>query len=577
MTVTWTSPVTNRLLLEAGFSHHGERYRHISPPGSDLSLIPVVEQSSGILYHGPIGSVGTAFDDVLSLVTNARASLAYVTGTHAFKVGFTSKYASRDALFTDNLSHLNYRLNAGTPNQLTMRATPWEVIEQIAPEVGIYAQDQWVFRKLTMNVGVRYDYFNIGYPDQTLGPAFWLPTRNLSFPAQAFVRWHDVTPRLGAAYDLFGNGKTALKITLNKYLVNQGLAGIYGDGGNPVLRLANTITRNWTDFNRNFIPDCDLINPLGNNECGPMSDRNFGNPTPNVNYDPATITGWNARPNDWEVSASVQHELTARVAVNVGYFRRWYGNFTVTDNLATAPTDFSVFSIPAPVDLRLPDGGGYTISGLYNLNPDKVGQVNNYLTLAENFGKQIEHWNGIDASINARLGSGIFVQGGVSTGRTVTDNCDVVAKVDNPSLLYCHQDSGFLTQIKGYGAYTFPKDIQLSASYQGLPGPVIAANYNAPNSVVQPSLGRPLSGGAANVTVNIVEPGTMYGDWLNQMDFRVSKGFRIDKLRLRLNGDLYNALNGSPVMQENPNYATWRVPQVMQQARIAKVSVQIDY
>lgn len=79
------------------------------------------------------------------------------------------------------------------------------------------------------------------------------------------------------------------------------------------------------------------------------------------------------------------------------------------------------------------------------------------------------------------------------------------------------------------------------------------------------------------MTVNIVEPGTMYGDWLNQMDFRVSKGFRIDKLRLRLNGDLYNALNGSPVMQENPNYATWRVPQVMQQARIAKVSVQIDY
>ena len=170
------------------------------------------------------------------------------------------------------------------------------------------------------------------------------------------------------------------------------------------------------------------------------------------------------------------------------------------------------------------------------------------------------------------------MQGGLSTGRTTTDNCDVVTKVDNPSPLYCHQDSGMLTQMKAFAAYTFPKiEVQVSGTLQSLPGPRLAANYNAPNALVQPSLGRPLSGGAANVTVNLIEPGEMYGDRLNQLDFRVSKLFSFGAYRTRINADLYNALNGAPVIQENSNYAVWRTPLVVQQARVAKLSVQLDF
>src|SRR6185503_16363146 len=113
-----------------------------------------------------------------------------------------------------------------------------------------------------------------------------------------------------------------------------------------------------------------------------------------------------------------QQELLPRMSVDVSYFRRWYGNFTVTDNLTVAPSDFDRFAITAPVDPRLPGGGGYTIAGLYDLNPAKFGQpANSYVTLSEKYGTQIEHWNGVDINVNARPRAGLLVQGGLSTGR----------------------------------------------------------------------------------------------------------------------------------------------------------------
>ena len=172
----------------------------------------------------------------------------------------------------------------------------------------------------------------------------------------------------------------------------------------------------------------------------------------------------------------------------------------------------------------------------------------------------------------------MLLQGGVSTGRTSTDNCDIVAKVDNPSPLYCHVDTAFLTQIKLLGTYAIPKvDVNFGVTYQSIPGPVIAAIYNAPNALVAPSLGRSLSGGAANVAVNLVEPGVSYGERLNQLDLRFSKILRYRKTRTSANLDLYNAFNANPVLTQNNNYATWQVPQSILLARFAKISVQFDF
>jgi len=250
----------------------------------------------------------------------------------------------------------------------------------------------------------------------------------------------------------------------------------------------------------------------------------------------------------------------------------------VTDNQLVTAADYSVFSITAPLDARLPGGGGYPIGGLYDLNPNRVGQVNNLIRFAGDFGKQIQHWNGVDVTMDARVRQGVVLQGGLSTGRTTTDNCDVVSKVDNPSPLYCHVDTKFLTQLKMLGAYTIPKvEVQIAGTFQSVPGPQILANYNAPNALVAPSLGRNLSGGAQNVTVNLVEPGTSYGERSNQVDLRFSKIFKLSRLRTAVNFDLYNALNSSPVLTQNNNFAAWQVPLSILAARLFKFSVQLDF
>jgi hypothetical protein len=274
----------------------------------------------------------------------------------------------------------------------------------------------------------------------------------------------------------------------------------------------------------------------------------------------------------------VQHALAPRIGIDVGYFRRWYGNFTATDNRATTTADFSPFRVTAPADPRLPGGGGYVVDGLYNLNPNRVGQVDNYVTFASNYGKRIEHWNGFDVSVNARPRDGVLLQGGLSTGRTSTDTCDLVANLDNPSPLYCHVDTAFLTQVKLLGTYTVPKvDVRVAATFQSFPGPQLSANYLATNAMVQPSLGRPLSGGAANVTVNLVEPGTLYGDRANQFDLRFSKLLKFGRVRSTVNFDVYNAFNTNSALLVNNNFASWQTPQLILDARLAKISVQVDF
>jgi hypothetical protein len=420
----------------------------------------------------------------------------------------------------------------------------------------------------------------VSFPEQHLGPGPLVPTRELTFPKQDNLKWKDINPRLGAAYDLLGNGKTAVRVSLGRY--QQGIGTTNGLAGepNPVNRLVLSTTRAWTDANRDFVPDCDLLNTAANGECGAMANANFGKQIPGATYDPDVLTGWRHRNFNWEFSTGVQQEVLPRVSVDVAYFRRWFGNFTVTDNLTVAPSDYNPFSITAPIDSRLPGGGGYAVNGLYDLTPSKFGlPANNFVTLSDKYGKQISHWNGFDVTGNARLPGRLLFGGGLSTGRALTDNCDVVSKLDNPSQLYCHVETPFLTQAKAFGSYTVPRiDVELSAVFQSIPGPQIAANFVAPNAAVVPSLGRNLSGNAANVTVNLVEPGTMYGERRNQLDLRLTKLLRFSRrTRTNLNLDIYNVTNANTVLALNNAYAAWLRPTTILTARFLRIGGQVDF
>jgi hypothetical protein len=507
--------------------------------------------------------------------------MAYVTGAHNVKVGYQGSLYHRTPGSYSLSGNVSYRFNNGVPNQLT------QTIDLFAPAHlkmhALYAQDQWTIDRLTVQGGIRYDHFGSYFPDQQLGPSLFLPAP-IVFPGHGGVNFNDITPRVGAAYDLFGTGRTALKVHLAKYMLGQesSSAGTFGSFVNPIQRLATSTSRSWNDANRDYVPNCDLANPAANGECGAMANRNFGKNVFSVTFDPEVTDGWGVRPYQWEFSLSVQQELLPRVAANVGYFRRWYGNFAVTDNLATAAADYTRFNLPVPIDTRLPNSGS-VLTGLVDINPAKFGQVDNVVTAARKYGKQVQRWHGVDAGFNVRPQNGLFFQGGVSTGGTLTDNCEVLAKLPEGQgtlpLQYCRAEGKFLTQVKGLWGYTIPRvDVQISGTLQNIPGPEILGNYNAPNAVVAPALGRNLSGGAANMTVSLVSPLSTYGERLNQLDFRVAKILRFGRTRSQVTFDLYNAFNSGAVVTQNNTFGPrWQTPTSIHTARLAKVSAQIDF
>jgi hypothetical protein len=598
----WSAPLTSHLLVETVVLWSQQKWSHnpqwesrpaFGQTGIDPRMISVTDTG------GPIpGLTYRARSTYLyggNMFVNYRASISYITGSHAFKVGLNGANGRNGPNGTYELQPVSFRFNNGVPNQLTERAD-FFAVETDYNEPGAYAQDRWTKGPLTLTAGVRFDHYGNRFPAQTLGPAPLFPNRNLSFPETENVSWSDLTPRLGASYDLFGNGRTAVKVSLGKYLQGQPLG--VAESTNPINALITNTTRGWVDGNRDFVPDCDLLDPLANGECQAMLNSNFGN-TVNiaVKADPDLLTGFGKRNYNWEFSTSVQHQVARNVSVDVGFFRRWYGNAQVADNLTVSPTDFNPYSVTAPLDPRLPGGGGYVIDGLYDLNPAVFGRPAAYLIeLSDKVGEQIEHWNGVDASVNIRLAGRALLQGGLSTGRTSTDSCAVRSQIgntnvgsalggfsasnnDSPSTLYCRNPGSFVTQVKLIGSYTFPLGVRVAATFQSTLGSSLSATYNAPFSAYGPSLGRVIAGGNVNSTVgvNLIAPDTMFGERLNQLDLRVSKILKSGRTNTSVGVDFYNALNVSTVLSQNNSFAAWQVPTSIVTPRFAKFNVSFDF
>ena len=592
----WWSPLTSKLLAEVVGLHRTERWgnMHLRTGGGGSinrrggfdgitdaqfagypGLIGVNEQSSGLNYHGPTGTFNNNW------VPNyfVRAAVSYVTGSHTTKVGWNDTWGFRTSR-TYDLNPFQFRFNNGVPNQITVRATPYLQRDELTYDMGVYVQDRWTIKKMTLSGALRFDTYKNSYPDQVLGPAPLVPNRNFTLPGEPNLNWKDVTFRSGWSYDVFGDGKTAIKLGYNKFLAGQGLGGI-ASSTNPVGRLVLSANRSWTDANRNFVPECNLSLPAANGECGALSDSNFGTNMSGEVRDRDLREGWGKRSYNYEFSAGVQREVMPRVSAGVEFFRRWYGNFTATDDLNLTPAMLDKFSMVAPVDARLGDQSGAAITGLYNRKPEFFSTPSNNRTqLAKNFGNQIEVWQGFDVSMQARLQSGLMLQGGIGTGTTTTDSCEIRAALPESALLtpYCRVETPWLTQVKGVGVYTVPRvGVQIAGTFQSIPAGDRTANFTLTSAQAAQSLGRPLAGNAANVTVNLLPGGSIYGERINQLDMRFGKILRFGRTRTNVSLDVFNALNVDTVTGENINYATlWRPTGVLQ-SRFFKVSAQVEF
>jgi hypothetical protein len=609
--VTYASPVNDKVLLEGGFGYFFSRWggRAKDDPNTE-SLVKVIEQcTAGCPANGNVPGL-TYRSQTVDLFSDGRnknvtvtwrGSVSFVSGSKSLKIGYQGSDLGDLRSANRGPNALRYRVNNGVPNQLTMFINNFQNDLWMRDDA-LYAQGQWTVRRLTLQGGLRFDRAWSWAPPQQEGPTRFLPTPLIYPQTPGVDSYKDLTPRVAATWDVFGTGKTALKSHVGKYLEATITASNYGIA-NPTSRIVSSVSRNWTDANGNFTPDCDLLNPAaqdlrasGGDVCGAFSNLNFGKSVYSNTIDPAILNGWGTRPSDWSFGVSVQQEVLPRVSVEVGYVRRWFQGFTATKNLAVAASDFTAFSVTAPLDPRLPGGGGQVIGPLYDVNPAKFGATNNYITSADSFGNQYQRFNGIDISANARARKGLTLQGGVSFGRTTADSCEIRAKLPESAPLnpFCHVETGLLPQYKLIGSYEIPKvAVQASVAYSGKAGiqvsgfgtpagvgGAIAANYTVANAVVAPQLGRNLSGGAPNVTVNLVAPGVLYGDRVNEVDVRFGKIIKFGRARTTVGVDIYNLLNSGAILSYNQAFipgSSWLTPISELSARFATLSVQFDF
>jgi hypothetical protein len=616
----WTAPMTNKLLLEAGFTRfmfRGGTTGRAAPDGI-MDLIPVTEQSTATnaatgLPYAPRANfvyrgVATANPNYAN-PNNWRASASYVTGSHEMKVGYQGAYIRVKNWFLVNEPQLAYRFNAGVPNQFTFRLPEWHQSDRTGT-AAVYIQDKWTRNRLTLQGALRYDRAWSFTPAEFNGTELTsrFNAAPISFPRTPGVdSFNDITPRIGVAYDVFGNGRTALKFNIGHYLDAATNDSEY-TSNSPAARIVRTGTRTWDDRaflvgdprRDNKVIDCDILNFAANGECPAATGDtlNFGSVSGNITQvNQETLRGWNVRQSDWQWGITVQQEVIPRVSVEAAYNRRWFLGNKVTDNTLRGPEDYDQFTIIAPVDPRLPGGGGYPLTLELVTQAASDRGVKNYVTFETDFGPERKaYWDGVDITVNARLRQGLTLQLGTQTGRSVDDTCATDRNIDATNLIKdirsCRDGDPFQTTVRGLASYVVPKiDVLVSGTVRSQPPLELVANWTIPNALIRDALGRvpPGTNATTTTTINLIDSEhKLFADnRRTQIDMRFAKIFRWSAKRVDIGVDLSNLLNTNYATTYENGYqysvgnallgSTWNNPTAVYTPRFVRWNVTFDF
>jgi hypothetical protein len=558
----WTSVMSERLLVEVGASAGVASYRFEFQPENGPHDIPRIDSVTG---WRTVASA-TASQDYLSTVWNVIPKISYVTGSHTFKAGMNLEWGDSRNLIDNRRSIGSVTFNSSRPvgqqgTTVSVRNTPVLRLEELNADSGVFVQDRLALDRLSLFGGFRYDWFNAGWPDEHAAANPFVPERRVP-AADCKPCWKDWSIRAGAAYDLFGTGRTALKVSVGKFLAAQAL-GLTASL-NPLG--AQTDARVWTDLDGNGT----VVDAAGNiqfNEIGPPRNAAFGTPAGTTKIAPDLKRG-----NNWEESVSIQHELFPRVAVTAGYYRRQFHNLTTVRNFAVDPkTDYLPFTVTAPSHPNLPNGGGERIT-LYNLSPAKAGADNSITINSPGRGRV---YDGFEVTMNARFRGG-FAFGSITTEREAINTC---ADINTPnSLRFCDRKPPFRTLYKGSAAYTLPYDFQVAGSFQARPGIPLGSDWTVDSATSIASGGVALTGGVSAIIVNLIDPDKTFYSYVFTNDVTVSRTFRYGQQRLRVFVEMFNIGNLSTIFTRNETMGPqWFNPLALVDSRRLQWGAQVHW
>jgi len=624
----WTRTHTNKLLFEGGFGYYNQNYTELyqeSVTGSPDKVWSDDAIMNARVYNVVDASNGRQANawpnpaDHYSVLRTFMGAASYIAGNHSLRVGGSFSNGDWKLLtrWTGDMQPITY--TAGRPTSVTLRL-PSDRNNGINRDLGFFAQDRWSLGRVTLNLGLRFDQF-IGESRESAilpsrlsgGATFGECSDGTVDPGDLCTgtvqNWKDISPRVGFAMDVFGNGRTALKASYARYVAGQAIA--FANQVNPIGALTGTDTRIWNDLDGNGLP----LDAGGNIQFGELTNSaatsTFGRLTvPTTQYDPDLLRGWGKRGYNDEVTFALQHQLADRVSVNGGYFRRTFGNQTFTDDLRYDASSYDSFCITAPADPDLPGGGNYQVCGVQDLKPAVFAlglPANSLIRFSEDFGGETNRYQGFDMNLEARFRNGAFFKGGIQATARTFDNCNLLAagfdavntagsfmgtEIYPDGRQACHREYGYRPDAKVSGSYTLPWDVQLAGTYQfsrgiqtGGAGPSQLANWSltSAQAVAQPGVGRAWTGVASRI-VGLMSEGEDYGKHnLNQVDLRLGKRFNLPgSARLRLDFDLYNVLNSSWPYTVSNTYSTaatanWQRPTNVLQHRFFKLGANFSF
>ncbi len=558
----WTGTPTSKLVLEAGYSIDKLDYYDLLQPG--ISQVPFTPQWYALtsIYDAGtnIRSVAGEYNSYSLNTRNVESvSAAYVTGSHQIKVGQTWDWGPAYSRFTANGDGEIYDVN-GTPLGFAAFSTPLYSNPYLNADLGIYAQDTWHYKRLSVTAGIRFEYLKATINPETAPAGRFVPQRTTGAISCEQVPglgcWKDWAPRVGLVYDVFGKGRTAVKAGFGKYNTPQATGFLAPF--NPIAFKSTFVTQTNAATTPINSPNATFTQPL-------VSNWYAVNTT---HLDPNYQREYNL-----QYSAGVQQQLFTGVALNFTWFRR--SDYQQTLDLNTSVPG-SAWSPTTAID---PLTG--TSFPIYNLSPKYVGlpaqiyQTNAPRSLAS------ETYTGYETSVMARLSHGIFVYGGWTIEHDLARNCtESSTSLNDPnSLRYCDM-FGSLFQSSGVvPGVPFRNQFQITASapiywkiragiafysspYPGSAGPgndgfeqvswsvTNTTKYPAgcvgctPGALVDPSLAA-----GQTETIPLLAPGTRSTPRLNQMDINFSRTFKFgERYSLIPTANIFNLLNSNAVI-----------------------------